>query len=277
MINSFGDYWNEIKGLLPNRSDEMLFLRGQSNGNWKQMLPGIMRKDGDEFTEYRNIQVDYPEEFKKHEHLSNLVKMQHYGCSTRLLDFTLNPLVALFFACEQDEDVDGKVFIIKVKKKEILFQNSDKALMLSCLPAFSKEEKEQIRVFCENHRGKITDSDIKSSHVMQKFLHEIRGEYPAFETAIIGEHLLSYFFLRSHKDNERIKVQDGAFAIFGLNEREAVNEINRKAKIISIASSAKRAIIKDLDILRVNESTIYPGLERRAMLNRNKKTVRSLA
>lgn len=32
-----------------------------------------------------------------------LAKMQHYGLPTRLIDFTLNPMVALFFACQQPE------------------------------------------------------------------------------------------------------------------------------------------------------------------------------
>lgn len=41
-----------------------------------------------------------------------LTLAQHYGIPTRLLDWTSNPLVALFFAVEKDDDFDGAVYKI---------------------------------------------------------------------------------------------------------------------------------------------------------------------
>ena len=46
--------------------------------------------------------------------LQLLAKLQHFGAATGLMDFTWNPLVALWFACAEGEkdEVDGKVFVI---------------------------------------------------------------------------------------------------------------------------------------------------------------------
>ena len=43
--------------------------------------------------------------------LQLLAKLQHFGAATGLLDFTWNPLVALWFACSQS-DADGKLFVL---------------------------------------------------------------------------------------------------------------------------------------------------------------------
>ena len=45
--------------------------------------------------------------------LETLTLLQHHGSPTRLIDVTSDWKVALFFACESDDDRDGRMFLIK--------------------------------------------------------------------------------------------------------------------------------------------------------------------
>ena len=63
------------------------------------------------------------------------------------LDITSNPLVALFFACKNYGDSacdEGMVFVFHINSDEIAYADSDRALLLSCLPRFSMTDKNHL-------------------------------------------------------------------------------------------------------------------------------------
>lgn len=97
-------------------------FRGQSDSKWK-LVPKAGR------IPYNNI--DDKEIFKHWKrrafsHLENqnlndielLTIAQHTGLPTRLLDWTYNPLVAVFFACIENYDFDGAIFSYNAPKYE---------------------------------------------------------------------------------------------------------------------------------------------------------------
>lgn len=49
--------------------------------------------------------------------LELLAALQHYGVATRLVDFTFSPLIALWFAVERFDEVDGRIFAIDISPR----------------------------------------------------------------------------------------------------------------------------------------------------------------
>lgn len=68
--------------------------------------------------------------------LGRLMVMQHYGCPTRLLDWSADPLKAAFFACVDDLDHDGCLWCIDRSwvKKLMKTQYPTKPYMLTPYP-----------------------------------------------------------------------------------------------------------------------------------------------
>lgn len=273
-INDFNSYLDAIKSIKSNLTDdELLFFRGCYNKTY-DILPGVYwNKSVDESEVYHNLILEYPEEFdSKHHHLDTLTKMQHYGLATRLIDLSGNILTSLYFASQSNKNKDGVVQVYKVKKNDVLLHNSDKVLMLSCLPVFDNNTKEEIKSFCEKHIDRINENSIRFNNSMIRFLHEVRGEYPAFECAIIGEDLLNSYFVRANKSNQRMKVQDGYFIICGLDELKLKRLIDKhKVCDLIIPANTKKQLLEDLKLMGIHDDTIYPDIERTSLYLRNKK------
>ena len=126
-IGSIRTLFERLEGELEDSMDYHIFYRGQSDKKYG-LLPSIYREETliqNEDKIFRDIIAQCPTDFKgSTSAFEKLVKMQHYSLPTRLLDITTNPLVAMYFACDDDE-VDGKLFRFEVKTSDIKYFDSD--------------------------------------------------------------------------------------------------------------------------------------------------------
>lgn len=67
------------------------------------------------FHDMKSLRIDYYQEIgyslSEKDEENFIAYCQHHGLPTELIDITKNPLVALYFACEKDEDEDGNVYL----------------------------------------------------------------------------------------------------------------------------------------------------------------------
>lgn len=267
-ICSFSSYYSLIRELyIHNEQDKILIFRGNSISGF-DLIPNLFYEQNqniDEYDECHHIEIEHPNEFDRHHHLSELIKLQHYEAKTRLLDFTRNMLIALFFACQDNLDKDGEVFVLGIDKDEIKHHESDTVLVLSCLPFLKKEDKDKLFNYClikkNNKNNKLDDYSYKNEKSVKHLYHEIRSEYPTFDFEINANDLLDVFFVAAKKENERILRQNGLFAIVGLDIKNAKNKLNQKIiKRIIIPSRYKKDILKELSYFGIKKDYVYPEL-----------------
>ncbi|SFH76245.1 FRG domain-containing protein [Pseudobutyrivibrio sp. OR37] len=266
-IHSVSDYLSvvdRLKRQYPNNlvSNNPIYhqflFRGHSDKRYK-LLPGLFRTNG-EHKEYltwgteQNIINQFILEasvylkIPKDDYVTWLEYAQHYGVPTRLLDWTENPLVALYFACKDKNDKDGEIWILN-------------------------------KINYNSYINKIDDSIFKIKLVKREavnslFKNEFKPKYP-------------FVYLPYYVDS-RMSAQSSFFMAWGTTEtplEEMFSEEKNQMKIINgnvgddgfksyesarldefimstiIPADRKQAILHELDTIGINEKTLFPGID----------------
>lgn len=202
----------------------------------------------------------FPEIVKEcSDNIDMLIRFQHYGLPTRLLDVSGNPLVALYFACgNRNNKRRGRVLICT--KGITPYANIQLLGSLLCTQCPIKLEKLATKICCNSSNLEYTVILLSS---------------------LLREPLL----FRAPQTNQRIKTQDGAFILTPLmkliedynkiplmelnklREIDAIENDNGSLKemfepdYIIIPAKAKEYILDELDRIGINESILFPDEE----------------
>ena len=270
-ITEYLDHLSKIKQIhhLTYTVSSFTFFRGQANASWS-ISPSLYRKGlfSSENLLLTEIQHICPGEIPQNR-FSTLVKMQHFGMPTRLLDTTTNPLVALYFACESkaEKGNDGAVYF---------FSNLPVAWSTDPLV-------ELIMDFVFDYYPEKVWLDQMLEHAKAKYSNAMHRLMPGDIHSLLHYLTIPAFAVMPAKTNERIDAQDGAFFIFGMSLRsrevstnpgtlgrvyynfdpiifENPESIWKSAETLVIPATAKDKILEQLDTLGVNERKLFPDL-----------------
>ena len=246
-ITSVADFVNKVQNLYMQKSPRKhLFFRGHSKDSY-QLLPSIFRSpykqnphgEKDIILDIKQYAPEHNISYSIKELDKVLCDMQHNEIPTRLLDWTVSPLVALYFACESHKDESGKLWIFD-----------------------PWEYNNRIVNYKESEFPQIHDIHVIARALMglewpeNKILQYLYKEY-ALDQSI---NLMDPVAFVAPFTNKRKVFQRGVFLIFGTDRRpfETCSAAQPYLSYYTIPKENKERIIQELNNLYINDYTVYP-------------------
>lgn len=245
LIRYEGDAWKDRKSFA---SDDGFFFRGQKAG-YRKITTSLSRNENYIVNETRmyleTIQTKSEDLLAFNFPIEMLSKMQHYGLPTRLIDFSIDPLISLFFAVQNEEpDEFGAVYVFKRAPMEY---NDLMPQVLSLLPLVDTSSADMIiEKYSEVFHKSIDKKNVKDN--------------------ISGISFIKYS-KKIEATNPRLHNQKGTFAICGntLNDDGTISNsvsdlsVDEADISIHIAGAYKKHILDELKLyFDIDDNYIYP-------------------
>jgi hypothetical protein len=284
-----------------------LWFRGQPIYKY-ELTPSLFRTCAGR-CRFNEANMYYEFQRRHHEHSSThrsvvewLTLMQHYGLPTRLLDWSTNLLVALYFCCNADAEADAALFAFD---PEILRDFSFNPLLE--MQTLSRSTSDFYRNLIYHNAGILDDEalingisirQIKSDPILQfKFTHATKAIETPLESLQIRTELQNTVdatgrpvpFVYSEiirvlsnvvpvvvpPLNARLRQQCGRFTLHGgaaydgrdfirFERMEAHPYLVNSLVKLRIKSGDKSVIREELRLCGVNEPTLFPEMEYQA-------------
>lgn len=237
-----------------------LIFRGLNDSRF-ELLPSIFRKTADNeqgiendkylawasekdiLQAFRGEAMGYVKDVPATDYRTWAVYAQHYGVPTRFLDWSYSPLVALYFACKDKEHIEGAVWMLHCTNYQYFLHKTG----------------------AQNDAGLTIDETINCIFKGEKVI-----EYP--------------ILFRPYYIDNRMSAQSSIFMIWGSNMScldnlipdelsmvyKSDNKRNNEFKLgeqnpifmqIKIYPDQKKRFLRQLDMMGVNEKSLFPGLD----------------
>ena len=220
-----------------------IWYRGHSNATWK-LIPSMYRCEVHYLLEREllrdfKIRVSSEAAFNTRSENDWLFIAQHHGLPTRILDWTENPLVALFFAVEDYKNgKDGKIYCIHPAVYNEVFALSAKN-----------------NVYKLAERNTLTTVPTSDSEFFSRYVIDLVSQDVSREPSAS----LPMAF-RPRSQFKRSISQSGVFTIHGrdhtaLDDEQAFSELN--IFMASVPSDLKERVLRELFDVGISHGSLF--------------------